>query len=277
MKRRSPETVRFICPPDMPYVNAVRGTGVTNEFHRHAHEKLCIGIVRQGARVISQAGMSEIIPENALFVINPGMAHTCKPGSREGHDYLALCIDTEKIKDIASQISGKAGSVPYFAGTLLYDTELTWKIRHLFSLLTHPDPNPILARESAFVSMLSTLMTHHGDRPPAPRRMGSQQGLINRVRDFIKMHHSENLSLDQLAEVASLSSFHFQRLFLKSTGVSPHDYLMQCRIEKARELLLKGYSIASVALDTGFVDQSHFSRSFKRVIGTTPGRYLSLP
>lgn len=90
------------------------------------------------------------------------------------------------------------------------------------------------------------------------------------------MHFAESLSLEDLSRVALLSPFYLQRLFLKNTGVSPHEYLIESRIERARGLLLEGRSIASVAADTGFVDQSHFTRSFKRVVGIAPGRYIQL-
>ena len=75
-------------------------------------------------------------------------------------------------------------------------------------------------------------------------------------------------------ESLGLSPFYFQRLFLKETGLSPHEYLVHFRLKKARELLIRGSSIAGAVYDTGFVDQSHFSRAFKRFVGVTPGEYV---
>jgi AraC-like DNA-binding protein len=272
--RKDRESIHFANPSDMSYIQIVSGTNVTNEFARHVHHKFCIGTVCRGVRLISQAGTSVMVPENAIFVINPGTAHSCKTLCKAGHDYLTFCVDREKMKDIASQISEKAQDVPYIRNILLSDTELVSKMHEFNLLLRHKDS--MLRRESILFSMLSKLIIRHSDSPPTPRQVGSQHDAMNRVCKFIKTHFAKNLSLDELSKVAYLSPFHFQRLFLKNTGVSPHDYLMQWRINKAIELFREGHCIASVAVDTGFVDQSHLTRTFKRIIGITPGRYVLL-
>ena len=177
------------------------------------------------------------------------------------------------MRAIGSQISEKAEPIPYFKETVLFNGRLRLKIRRLFLLMDNPSPS--LERELVLNSLLSSLILRHGDQPPVPYQTGSHYSAIKRVCEFIKTHYADHLSLKQLSRVACLSSFYFQRLFLKNTGVSPHDYMIHCRIKKARELLAEGHSIAGVALDVGFVDQSHFTRSFKQVTGTTPGIYIS--
>jgi AraC-like DNA-binding protein len=274
MKIKNRESIWFTSPADMPYLQAVRGANVTNEFTRHAHHRFCMGIVQRGARIILQRGVSALVPENAVFAVNAGMPHTCKPQGENGHDYLAICVDVEKMKGIAAQISEKAQAAPYIGSVVLFDAELASRMYELFFLLGHA--GSILQRESSFVSMLSGLVMRHGDRPAVPCRVGSQQRAIDRVCEFIGAHFADNLSLEDLSRVACLSPFHFQRLFLKSAGVSPHEYLIQARVKKAAGLLIEGHSIAGTAIDTGFADQSHFSRSFKRIMGITPGRYLLL-
>lgn len=274
MKQRSDETVRFFSPAGMKYVQAVYGAGVTNEFPRHVHRAFCVGVVRQGSRVISQGGRETVIPKNGLFIINPDTAHACKSQNKQGQSYLALCIDREHMRTIASTISGKARPFPHFTNTLAADPGLACKIRRFFSLLEHPCPLP--TRESALHSFLSALILRHGDAPPIPCQAGPQREAVNRICEFIETHYADTLSLEQLARKARLSPFHFQRVFLKNTGVSPHDYLVQLRIKKAQALLLKRHGIVRVSLDTGFADQSHFTHTFKKVIGITPGKYLQL-
>ena len=272
--KKDQESIRFVHPSDMPYIQIISGTHVTNEFARHVHHRFCIGTVHRGARLISQAGSSVVVPENAVFVINPGTAHSCKTPCKSGHDYLTFCVDAEKMQDIASQIAEKAQGVPYIRNILLSDPELVAKMHEFNLLLKHNDS--ILRRESILFSMLSKLIISHSDSPPTPRQVGSQQGAITRVCEFIKTHFAESLSLEELSTVAYLSPFHFQRLFLRNTGVTPHEYLMQWRVNKASRLLRQGHAIADVAVDTGFADQSHFTRTFKRIVGITPGRYLLL-
>ena len=90
---------------------------------------------------------------------------------------------------------------------------------------------------------------------------------------FLEEHLGESLPLSKLAAVSGYSRFHFLRLFKAVTGQTPHAYLMQRRVDHAKELLKSGQPIAEVAYATGFTDQAHFSRRFKRSVGMTPGAF----
>jgi len=81
------------------------------------------------------------------------------------------------------------------------------------------------------------------------------------------------VSLEDLAAAAGLSAFHLLRVFKKATGLTPHAWLTQLRVERARHLLLAGVTPAETALATGFYDQSHFTNTFRRFMGVTPRRY----
>ena len=89
---------------------------------------------------------------------------------------------------------------------------------------------------------------------------------------------SESISLEEMARVALLSPFHFARHFKAATGHPPHDCHIRLRVDRAQELLRtrgREWTLAAIATECGFVDQSHLSRHFKRVVGVTPGEYLS--
>ncbi len=96
----------------------------------------------------------------------------------------------------------------------------------------------------------------------------------NRLRealDYIHDHLSEELPLEQLARATGLSAYHFARLFKRSTGFAPHQYLIRRRVERARELLVStDDGISEIAVLSGFCDQSHLTTHFKRVYGVTP-------
>jgi AraC-like DNA-binding protein len=93
------------------------------------------------------------------------------------------------------------------------------------------------------------------------------------VEAYLRVHSAEAVSLTRLAEVAGLSSFYFIRVFRAAFGVTPHTYLTRLRLERARMLLRTAMPIAQAAVAAGFSDQSHLTRLFKRVYGTTPGVY----
>ncbi len=121
------------------------------------------------------------------------------------------------------------------------------------------------------------LVSHFATRPVQIREAG--KGLarfqLNRAIEFVHAHLAEDISLDSLAGAAGLSPFHFARLFKRSTGVSPHQYVLRSRVERARGLLMRSKaSIAEVAVEVGFCDQSHLAAHFKRVYGVSPKAFL---
>ena len=271
MERKDRETIRFFDLPDLGHVQAVRGLNVANEFPRHAHGGFCIGLVERGARDLCDGKSSVIVRENGLFVINPGRSHACGP--RDGrHSYFTICVETEYMRQTASRISGKERPAPYFRQILLDDGLLGARVRCFLSLVENGGSSA--EKKSVLDGVLSSLILRYAEEPPAPSRPVAREEAIASACEFIRTNHARELSLKGMAAVVHLSPFYFQRLFLRTVGVTPHDYLMQCRVRQARELLSKGGSIAEIALDTGFVDQSHFTRSFKRAMGITPGVYL---
>ncbi len=113
----------------------------------------------------------------------------------------------------------------------------------------------------------------NGDGP------GSSTGLgRNRLREaveFMHNHLAEDLRLEQIAQTTGLSPYHFARLFKRSTGLAPHQYLIRRRVDRARELLLStNLEIADIATQAGFCDQSHLTTHFKRIYGVTPRVFI---
>jgi AraC family transcriptional regulator len=109
----------------------------------------------------------------------------------------------------------------------------------------------------------------HHPRGGLPRRK------LRAAIEYIEEHLDTEISLEDLASCVHLSSYHFARLFKASTGLPPHQYVITRRIERAKQLLRGGddLSLAQVAARTGFWDQGHFTRHFKRLVGVTPKRF----
>ncbi|RXT56057.1 hypothetical protein B6S44_08265 [Bosea sp. Tri-44] len=109
---------------------------------------------------------------------------------------------------------------------------------------------------------------------PAARAAEPASPGIRRALVHIERHFTEALYLDELAAVAGLSVCRFVTVFRRQVGLTPHRFVCRQRVRYARVLLADGVPAAQAALDAGFFDQSHLSRHFKSVYGTTPGRYL---
>ncbi|MBD3887616.1 helix-turn-helix transcriptional regulator [Phormidium tenue FACHB-886] len=125
-------------------------------------------------------------------------------------------------------------------------------------------------------TLVTHLLRHYSTREPAnpPPFKGLSKQQLQQVAEYVDHHLDQNLTLEALAAIAHLSPSYFSNLFKQSTGLAPHQYVIQCRINRAKQLLLRGMSVAEVALNLGFSHQSHLSRHFKRLMGVTPKGFL---
>ncbi|WP_394842939.1 AraC family transcriptional regulator [Pendulispora brunnea] len=143
--------------------------------------------------------------------------------------------------------------------------------------LQSPDSMDRLYVDSASRMVAAQVLRHHVEpgRPPIKdTRGGLSPSRVRRVTEFIVTNLSQSLDLESLAAQAELSPFHFARAFKQSTGETPHGYVLRQRIETAMNLLRRTHkSIAEVALEVGFANQSHFTTQFRKITGRTPREY----
>jgi AraC family transcriptional regulator len=134
-----------------------------------------------------------------------------------------------------------------------------------------------LAAES-LANLIAVHLLRNISAPQRPaRRMDAAlpRARLRAVVEYIEGHVHTALTLEQMAAVAHLSAYHFARQFKAATGLSPHQYVIARRVERAQQLLREGddLSLAAVAAGAGFSDQSQFSHHFKRRLGMTPGQF----
>jgi AraC family transcriptional regulator len=135
-----------------------------------------------------------------------------------------------------------------------------------------------------FVDRVTTALNIHFARVYGgmhfPRRLvtgGLAPWQLRLARDMINARLEEELSLEQLAHECRLSVTHFAKAFARSTGISPHRWLMQRRVDAAKDLMLTtDFSLVETSLKCGFSDQSHFTRVFAEATGETPGRWRQI-
>jgi AraC family transcriptional regulator len=122
------------------------------------------------------------------------------------------------------------------------------------------------------VHLLHRYSTH---KPVVRTYSGGLSSLkLQQAIDYIQTHLAEDISLETIATEVGMSRYYFCRLFKQSTGISPYQYLLECRIERAKVLLLQGQqSIIDIAIQAGFTNQSQFGKHFKRFTGVTPKQF----
>ncbi|HEX9447128.1 MAG TPA: AraC family transcriptional regulator [Dongiaceae bacterium] len=241
-------------------------------FPRHTHETFGIGVVDQGAqKSLSGRGLVEASAGDVITV-NPGEVHDGMPLGDAGRSWRMLYFDPAVIAAAVNDLSQGKARLVEFPHPVITHAGLATQFRRLFALVTEErDVLAALQRDEAMLILLAEVIREqrHSDSETAV------PAAIAKVRSRIDDDPLAPLTLTDLAQEAGLSRFQMLRGFARATGLTPHAYLMQCRIHLARRLIAGGTSLAEAAAASGFADQSHMTRIFVRKYGVTPGAYAA--
>jgi len=211
-------------------------------------------------------------PGQAVLV-NPGQIHS---GKGQGLEFLSVNVAPFLVEELISEIGSiQGGAQILFRNTVISDES----IRAIAATLVSEVDQGMLGRDTmldALVRQLGVhlLRSHVGIRRSASietSRAGPVDRRLRRAIEFMHDNYSRELALEEIAGAAYLSEFHFARMFKQITGVTPHYYLANVRLERARKLLLETtLPISEIAAMVGYQSQSHFTRIFRSVTGVTP-------
>ena len=248
-------------------VECLKAVGITHAFGRHIHPEFGLAVVEQGQLAYRTEARDYFLNPGDMLVINPGQVHWGGTVNGNRYSYRILYPACETVA--RAMPSEREQPLPYFEENQICDRRLTQQLRHLLTALEH---EPItLAQEAYLTTVLAELVTQHAEGAVDP--LTPESRIVQRVRDYIEAFFTQNLSLTELATLVQMKPLRLLRTFRKEMGLPPHAYLLQVRIHHAKAQLAQGRAIADVAVDTGFADQSHFTRHFKRFVGVTPGQY----
>ena len=269
-KQDAPSVRRIIT--NFGAITLLRARYVRQHFSRHAHEDFPVGVIEDGALGFDYRGERVVAPPGSINLANPGEPHNGHALRESGWTYRMFYLDVGMMRRIASEIKGEPADIPFFASGVLHDPALAAELRDLHVACESGEFGQ-LEVETRLLLTLSRFILRHADSHPQPRGIGAEPHAIRRAKAYIDANYQQDITLNDLSNAAFLSPFHLARVFQQATGLPPHVYLIQRRIARAKELLLQGWSLTEVAYELGFVDQSHFHRHFKRIVGITPGEY----
>ena len=198
----------------------------------------------------------------AVFILPPNVVHDGRAGARGGFRKRVLYLSTDVLDE---RLIGPAVDRPDIPGPALRQA-----VHALDRALGHPDD--ALEAESRLALVGDRLRAHLTAALPGTGS-SSLQGLAGDLRDLLDERLFERTTLAQAGQDLGASPSHLVRCFTGVFGIAPHQYVTARRIDAARRRLLDGEPIALVASGVGFYDQAHFTRQFKRHVGTPPGRY----
>jgi AraC family transcriptional regulator len=188
----------------------------------------------------------------------------------------AVRVSSEVMDELLSEAGfAVSGAYAGFRSTVVRDPVIADLVGSVAEELAEARPGQIAMVGSLVRQLGVHLLREHLVVRRAPQMEFSRAGPVDRrLRRAIELMHenyNRDLDLEEIAGAAYLSSFYFQRLFKRLMGVSPHEYLANIRMERARALLLSSnQSVTAVARAVGFRSQSHFARIFRAANGVSP-------
>jgi AraC-like DNA-binding protein len=272
MQETGKESLRLWNPHGIQGIEILQAALVKHIFCKHMHEAYTIGINYSGQGSFMCRGETHHAYTGGVNLLNPGEVHTGQAESEMGWGYRAIYFEVPLVKAIVSKLGWSETQLPYFSATIVRDDS----VRRLLCQL-------IGALESCFIDRLeldflmlgffAELFSRYSKNKNKATKIGTEKTSVIKAMDYLHDHYKSDISIDELAKFINLSPFYLMRVFQRELGIAPYGYLLNVRLMKAKEALTGIKTIAEVAVENGFYDQSHFTKSFKRVFGVTPGQY----
>jgi AraC-like DNA-binding protein len=241
---------------------------------KHYHDGYQLGFSPDSPGEFRYRGDRYPVPIGVLSVIHPGEVHVTRdPVSLPAPaTYRMAYVDPTLFADAAAVVAGReAGGEPFFPGVTVRDEDLVGGFARLCAAVE--DEAPRLERDSLLSSLLPALVARHAEGHRRPREAGKEHRAVRLVRECLVDNLAENVSLRELARPTGLNPTYLLQVFAEEVGMPPHAYQRAARVWRAKRLLIEGVPLSQVASETGFYDQSHLTRHFKRHVGVAPGNY----
>jgi len=241
----------------------------THAYAPHAHDTYAIGTILSGCEVWHARGRKLYAGPGDLVMNQPLDVHDGAP-SDGGYRYRMSYPGLDLMQELAASLTGRESpDTPFFREPVVHDPEGAAQFAAAHRLLE--EGADALAGEEALLRAFAAMLVRHADLGPRP--IGRESGPVDRARALIEARHDEDLSLSEIGAVAGLPRHHLIRAFRAETGLTPHAFLVDVRVRRARERLRRGEAPGAVAAATGFCDQAHLTRAFKARLGVTPGAF----
>jgi AraC-like DNA-binding protein len=239
-------------------------------YDPHRHDTYAIGTTLSGVQCFDYRGARTASRTGEVMVLHPDERHDGRSGVEQGFRYRMLYLEPRLVRDA---LRGRMRSLPFVRRPVAAYPSLLAALRPaLDGLDRRLEP---LELDQAVLAIAEALLT----LDPAAR--GAATGAscavaVERTRQFLDAHFDRVVASEELEAVTGLDRYGLSRHFRARLGTSPYRYLTMRRLDHARSLMREGHPLAEAALASGFADQSHMTRQFKRAYGLSPGRWRAM-
>jgi AraC-like DNA-binding protein len=269
MAQQVEEPLTYIHPIALPETEFIFAANCLRKW-RVFHESYVVCVCTKASADWRYRGETRQLRDACYMLMEPGETHVNVVVPRP-QTYKVLRISSGVIEQLADELGVPRN--PHFALKQDGNPAIIRAFEQLAAAVS--TGVTVLEQQSRFASCLRLVLENciERARPASVHDASAQRAPVERAKMYLRDRFSGAVSLSELANAAGLSRFHLLRSFAKQVGMPPHMYQVRLRIERACLLLQAGASLSIAATAVGFADQSHFTRHFRKVMHTTPGRY----
>ena len=259
---------RFFKTDLLPFAEVRYSRGSTAPFKLHMHRTFSIGVVDQGEVMYTVKGKKALLAPGSLAVVNPETLHSCNPINDAGRSYYMLYLDIDWCLRV-QQSMWEVNAFVDVEKIRIDDEPLYLQYCKTMGQLMDEKIHLQEKEEVLFDLTCGVFSASCSSQPINQERIDG----IEKLKKLLSTDLQKDLPLTTLAKDLDANPYTMIRRFKAVTGLTPHNYRMNCRIEQSKTLLRQGKDITETAFLCGFFDQSHFHRHFKAMTTVTPLEY----
>ena len=253
--------------PWQPGIERLEAYFAGHGYDPHRHDTYAIGVTLSGVQLFDYRGGTVQSHRGKAIIVHPDEVHDGRAGTERGFYYRIAYIEPRLVQ---AALGRRPRPLPFVNGGVTDDTRLIDAI--LPALQDLDAPLEDLQIDHIVAEVASALVALDRSSPQARLETTSVRA-VARARDFLDANIERMVRSEEIEAATGLDRFALARHFRACLGTSPYRYQTLRRLDRARHLMLAGTSLAEAAVASGFADQSHMTRQFKKAYGLSPGRW----
>lgn len=224
----------------------------------HSHKELSIGIILKGSTTVVIDNREYRVERHNLILIPENRVHLCIPDDKDNFRFIMVYIESNWLKNTFN-IKTEEIEAEVCKG----HSDIIKLVEKLVNKESLNESDYVLFTQELFLDNFKIIEL------PIP----IEKKILTDVKEYLNSNFSSSISLNDLSNEYCINKYSLIRGFKRQFGLSPHSYLINLRINRAKELLKNDLDYTKIALDCGFYDQSHFIKTFKDYTGLTPDKF----